>query len=176
MQGTCSGKKPCEAGVPFAASEQEAAGGKGTDRGGSVPRKQSNIGDGPVHGGAHAFCCGALNPRDPVPDGPRYRNLPGQWAGTMGTRMPRNRRPKTKSWTPTAVSRTPKTISETTSVVGLIRLATLSILLKIRKSSRPTTRTRPSTSAESASESAHSEAMIRTVMPTGLNRYGTASG
>ena len=55
-----------------------------------------------------------------------------QWPAAAPSMMPRSRRPRTKSWTATAVRRTPKTISETTSEVGLIRFATLSMLLKMR--------------------------------------------
>src|SRR4051812_21760647 len=68
------------------------------------------------------------------------RDRPG-WFGSCqrfdqcaapGSIIPRSRRPRTKSCTATAVRRTPKTISDTTSEVGLIRLAILSMLLKIR--------------------------------------------
>jgi hypothetical protein len=57
---------------------------------------------------------------------------PVDQCATAGAIIPRSRRPKMKSWTATAVRRTPKTISETINDVGLIRLAILSMLLKIR--------------------------------------------
>jgi small-conductance mechanosensitive channel len=60
------------------------------------------------------------------------RHVVDQCVAAAGSMIPKSWRPKTKSCTATAVRRTPKTISETISEVGLIRLTILSMLLKIR--------------------------------------------